>query len=98
MPLTNSQATGARALTVARELPHWLENAAITFSVCVVQSVLIFGLRVDSWIHETANFLHHYETASAVSRMPVNLIAGILFVLNMVVVSIARRIPRVDHE
>lgn len=98
MSVIDSPALPGRALVVVREVPHWLENVAITFSVCVVQSVLVFGLRVDSWIHETANFLHHYETASVVGRVPVNLVAVILFSLNMVVVSIARRIPRVGHD
>lgn len=70
---------------------HHLESLAITFTVSVVQTLLVFGLRVDSWMHETANFLRHYESASDVARIPINLVLAIGFTLNLLIVVIARR-------
>ena len=88
----------APPVSLWRRLPHWLENLAITFAVCVFQTLLIFGLRVDSWMHELGLFMRHYETASDWGRAPVHFVVGIAFVLNMIVVSIARRDRRLDHD
>lgn len=70
---------------------HHLESLAIAFTICVTQTLLVFGLRVDSWMHETANFLRHYELASAGARVPINFLLAMGFVLNLMIVVIARR-------
>ncbi len=88
----------AAPLRLWRRVPHWLENLAITFAVCVFQTLLIFGIREDSWMHEVGLFLRHYETASEWGRVPVHLVCGIAFLLNMIVVSIARRDRGQDHD
>ena len=78
-----------RAMAV--NIPHFLESLAVTLACCLLQSVALLGLRLDSWMHETANFLRHYEAASLQARLPVNLVIMILFSLNLIVVCIARR-------
>lgn len=70
---------------------HHLESLAIAFTICVTQTLLVFGLRVDSWMHETANFLRHYEVASAGARIPINFVLVMGFTLNLMIVVIARR-------
>ena len=70
---------------------HHLESLAIAFTVCVTQTLLVFGLRVDSWMHETANFLRHYEDATLAARTPINFVIAFGFGLNLVIVVIARR-------
>ena len=72
-------------------LGHHLESLAVAFTVCVLQSVVMFGLRIDSWMHETANFLAHFATASAAARLPVEFVAGTYFALTLMIVVIARR-------
>ncbi len=80
------------------DIPHFLENLAVTFSVCVLQTLFVFGLRVDSWLHEVSRFLDHYQQASLMARMPVNLVLFIGFGLNLTVVAIARRNRDLDHD
>lgn len=70
---------------------HHLESVAIAFTICVTQTLLVFGLRVDSWMHETANFLRHYEVASDGARIPINFVLAMGFTLNLMIVVIARR-------
>ena len=72
-------------------IPHFLESLAITFTFCVVQTIAIFGLRLDSWLHELANFLRHYEAATLAQRTPVHVVMATMFTLNLIVVVIARR-------
>ncbi len=80
-------------LRVLREVDfgHHFESLAIAFTVCVTQTLLVFGLRVDSWMHETANFLRHYEVASDGARVPINFVLAVGFTLNLMIVVIARR-------
>ena len=99
MPMSaKTQRRGAFDVVAAIDYGHHLESLAVAFTVCALQSLLLFGLRIDSWMHETANFLEHYARASAGARMPVNVVAAIFFGLNLVVVVIARRIKEAsDH-
>lgn len=88
-------------IRVLREVDfgHHVESLAIAFTICVTQTLLVFGLRVDSWIHETANFLRHYELASAGARVPINFVLATGFVLNLMIVVIARRHKQVvSHD
>lgn len=80
------------------DIPHFLESLAVAFSVCVVQTLFVFGLRVDSWLHEVSRFLDHYEQASLLARTPVNFVLVIGFGLNLTVVIIARRNRDLDHD
>lgn len=82
-----------RAIVALRSVDfgHHLESLAIAFTICVAQTLLVFGLRVDSWMHETANFLRHYEDASLAARVPINFVIAFGFGLNLVIVVIARR-------
>lgn len=87
-PITHRQADPWLSST---KIFHFMESVAVTFAWCVVQTIALFGMRLDSWIHELSNFLHHYENASQLSRLPVNLVLAAGFMLNLVVVVIARR-------
>jgi hypothetical protein len=72
-------------------IPHLLESVAITFCFCLLQTMAIFGLRLDAWFHEMVNFLKHYEVASQEQRLPVHVVIAAMFTLNLIVVVIARR-------
>ena len=97
---TTDTAVAARApIRLPRlDIPHFLESLAVTFSVCVVQTLFVFGMRVDSWLHEVSRFLDHYQQASAMARVPVNFVFVFGFGLNLTVVMIARRNRYLDHD
>lgn len=73
---------------------HHLETAAIAFAVCIGLSLVVFGFRVDSWMHEWANFLRHYVVATPVARAPVNLFLLAVYLSLFAVVWLSRRTKR----
>jgi hypothetical protein len=75
-------------------LGHHLESLAINITICLCQSLLVFGLRFDSWLHEAINFLRHYESASPLERAPINLAFAFGFSLNLIMVVMARKLNK----
>lgn len=69
---------------------HHAESALIAFSLPFVMTWLVLGLRLDSSIHEWANFLHHYDIASAKARSPVEITYLVGLLVLFIIVEIAR--------
>ncbi|MDC7684412.1 purine-cytosine permease-like transporter [Asticcacaulis sp. BYS171W] len=73
---------------------HQLETGAIAFAVSIGLTLVVFGFRVDSWMHEWANFLRHYVAATSVAREPVNLFLLAVYLTLFAVVWLSRRTKR----
>jgi hypothetical protein len=91
MKLRNRSALAALAYLKSLNWPHHLESVFIAFSALVFGSMLIFGLRVDSWLHELNNFLNHYHDAPASARQGVAAFLAGLYAVTLAVVVFARR-------
>lgn len=78
--------------------PRHLESLCITFAILVFGSLFIFGLRLDSWVHELTNFLNHYRDAAPEARRGVEIVLlGVYGVALAIVVMARRRKKGVAH-
>ena len=72
---------------------HHLETLLIALAIPFVMTVLVFGMRLDSTIHEWANFLKHYDTAPPGAQTGMQGIALGTYAFIALTVSIARGTP-----
>lgn len=91
MKLRNRSALSVLAYVKTVNWPHHLESLFIAFSAVVFGSMLIFGLRIDSWLHELNNFLNHYHDAPPSARQGVAAFLAVVYALTLAVVIFARR-------
>ena len=69
---------------------HHVETLLIALAVPFVMTVLIFGMRLDSTVHEWANFLKHYDAASPADQAGMQGIALGTYIFSALTVAIAR--------
>ena len=91
MKLRNRSLLTALSYLKSVNWPHHLESLFIAFSAVIFGSMLIVGLRIDSWLHELNNFLNHYHDAPASARQGVAAFLAVVYVLTLAVVMFARR-------
>ncbi len=72
---------------------HHLETLLIALAVPFVMTILIFGMRLDSTVHEWANFLKHYDAASPGAQAGMQGIALGTYVFTALTVGIMRGTP-----
>lgn len=70
---------------------HHIESFFIALSLPIFMSAVIFGLRLDSCVHEWANFLKHYDVAEPAARRPIEILVLIIYIIALAIVVIARR-------
>ena len=72
---------------------HHIETLLIALAVPFVMTILVFGLRLDSTVHEWANFLKHYDAASPADQAGMQGIALGTYMFTVLTVFIARGTP-----
>ncbi len=72
------------------DLVHGLETLCIAAVAFLLLTLALFGFRVDSWMHELANFLNHYLAATPQARFPVECVLVGVFIVILGFVLIAR--------
>lgn len=72
---------------------HHIETLLIALAVPFVMTIVIFGMRLDSTVHEWANFLKHYDAASPGAQASMQGIALGTYVFTALTVGIMRGTP-----